>query len=70
MNMIFAAIEAAYAITAFLRFTSGYDGFVPEKQPGVYLMIIAAIVHLLVAVIMASMTKMQVPVGDSGSDVV
>ena len=60
--MIFAAILTAYAITSFLRFTSGYDGFVPEKQPGVYLMILSAIIHLLMAVTIASMVKTQVPV--------
>lgn len=62
LNMIFAAILAAYAITSFLRFTSGYDGFVPEKQPGVYLMIVSAIIHLIMAVTIASMVKTQVPV--------
>lgn len=64
LNLIFSAIAAAYAITSFLRFTSGYDGFVPETQPGLYLMLIAATIHLIMAVMVGSMVKTQVPVKD------
>ena len=61
LNMIFSAIATAYAITAFLRFSSGYDGFVPAKQPGIYLMIISTITHLVMAVMVSSSVKTQVP---------
>jgi predicted PurR-regulated permease PerM len=62
LNMIFSAIATAYAITSFLRFTSGYDGFVPDKQPGVYVMITAALINLVMSVLLMSLVKTQVPV--------
>jgi hypothetical protein len=51
----------AYAITAFLRYISSYDGFVPEKQAGIQVMIFSAIIHLVMSVILLSMTKTMVP---------
>lgn len=61
LNMIFSAIAVAYAITSFLRFTSGYDGFVPVKQPGIFLMLFSAIIHLLVSIMVSSMVKVVTP---------
>lgn len=61
LNMILAAIASAYAITSFLRFASGYDGFVPGKQAGIYLMLISTIIHLVMAVMVSAMVKTQVP---------
>jgi len=62
LNLIFSAICMAYAITSLLRFGSGYDGFVPDKQPGIYLMLVAAILHMIMAVLNMSAEKNGNPV--------
>ena len=62
LNLIFSALCTAYSITSFLRFSSSYDGFVPEKQTGIYVMLVAAIVHMVIAVLVMSVEKKAVPV--------
>ncbi len=49
LNLIIAGLSLAYAIRSFLLFTSGYDGFVPDAKPGIYLMLAGSIGHLLAA---------------------
>lgn len=60
LNLIFAGIAIAYAGTSFLRYTSSYDGFVPEKQAGIYLMISMAFLHLVTTVLINSVTRVSV----------
>jgi hypothetical protein len=51
LNLIVGAIVLGYAITSFLRFSSAYDGFLPEKQPGIWLMLMSAGANLVAAVV-------------------
>ena len=62
LNLIFSALSMAYAITSFLRFSSSYDGFVPQRQAGIYIMLLAAALHLVMAVLLMSVEKKSVPV--------
>jgi hypothetical protein len=47
VNLIFSGLSLAYAIRTYLLFTSGYDGFVPVAQPGIYLMLAGSIGHII-----------------------
>jgi hypothetical protein len=51
VNLGLAAIGMAYGVAKFLQFTAGYDGFVPEKQPAIFVMLVAALVNLITAVV-------------------
>ena len=62
LNLIFSALCTAYSITSFLRFSSSYDGFVPERQTGLYVMFLSAILHTVIAVMVMSVEKRAVPV--------
>ena len=62
LNLIFSALAIAYAITSFLRFSSSYDGFVPQKQAGIYLMLVCAFAHVIMAVLLMSIEKTAVPI--------
>jgi uncharacterized membrane protein YfhO len=64
LNLIFSGIALAYAITSFLRFISGYDGFVPEKQAGIFIMIFSALGHLLISAINLSYQRIPVSQAD------
>lgn len=55
VNLLFCALCMAFAIRTYLLYTSGYDGYVPEPQPGIYLMLLGCLGHLI-----ASMTSMAV----------
>lgn len=60
-NLILAGIGMAYGVTTYLRYSSSYDGYVPEKQLGIFLMLAASLVHLVVSVINSGMREVQVP---------
>lgn len=47
LNLILSGLTLAYAIRTFLLFTSGYDGYVPDAQPGIYFMLSGSIGHLI-----------------------
>lgn len=47
LNLIFGALGLAYAIKTYLLFTSGYDGYTPVAQPGLYLMLAGCIGHMI-----------------------
>jgi hypothetical protein len=47
LNLILSGLTLAYAIRTFLLFTSGYDGYVPDAQPGIYLMLAGCIGHII-----------------------
>jgi hypothetical protein len=55
INLVAAALGMAYAIKSFLLFTSSYDGYEPQKQPGIYLMLVCSFVHVVFS--MSSMNK-------------
>ncbi|MCU0395291.1 MAG: hypothetical protein MUF29_05255 [Chitinophagaceae bacterium] len=63
LNLVAAALGMAYAIKSFLLFTSSYDGYVPEKQPGIYIMLVASLLN--VAIAMVSLNK---PAGNPGKE--
>lgn len=47
LNLILAGLSSAYAIRTFLLYTSGYDGYVPVAQPGIYLMLAGSVGHII-----------------------
>jgi hypothetical protein len=47
LNLIFAALCMGYGLKTWLLFTSGYDGYVPTPQLGIYLMLIGCLGHLI-----------------------
>ena len=50
MNLVFAALCAAYAISRFFMFTNGYSNVLPEKEAGLWLMVAGATVNLGMAI--------------------
>jgi hypothetical protein len=62
LNLVFSAIGMAYGVTKFLVYSSGYDGYVPEKQWGIYLMLISAGIHLVVSAWKSGLKEVQVPI--------
>jgi hypothetical protein len=55
VNLVAAALGMAYGIKSFLLFTSSYDGYVPQREAGIYIMLAASIVNVVFA--MSSMNK-------------
>jgi hypothetical protein len=51
LNLIFSAIGMAYAIKSYLLYTSAYDGYVPTKEAGIFIMLLAALLHMAVAMV-------------------
>lgn len=49
-NLFVAALLVGYAIKNFISFTSCYNAYCPEKQPGIFLMIGSAVIILLAAI--------------------
>lgn len=47
LNLLFGAICMAFGIRTYLLFTSGYDGYVPQPQPALYLMLLGCLGHLI-----------------------
>ncbi|MBL0356898.1 MAG: hypothetical protein IPP72_08385 [Chitinophagaceae bacterium] len=46
-NLFVCALGVGYAIKSYILFTSCYNAYCPEKEAGVYLMLIATIIMLL-----------------------
>jgi hypothetical protein len=59
LNLIFGGLCTAYGIKTYLLFSSGYDGYVPEPQWGIYLMLAACFGHIFAAA--ASMAVIKRP---------
>jgi len=57
LNLIFGALCVAFGIRTYLLFTSGYDGFVPEPKPGIFLMLVASVGHVIASAIGLTMVK-------------
>lgn len=64
INLVASGLAMAFAIRTFLLFTSSYDGYLPEKQPGIYIMLLASILNLILA--MTSMNEQ--PKTNSGKE--
>lgn len=50
-NLVLAAVGMAYALKSYFLFTGAYDGYVPAAQPGIYIMLLASVVHLILAML-------------------
>lgn len=51
VNLFFAALNMGYAIKSVILFVSSYDGFVPSAQPGLYVMLFASVLYVIMAVL-------------------
>ncbi|MEO7264778.1 MAG: hypothetical protein ABIW38_07690 [Ferruginibacter sp.] len=49
VHIILAAIILSYTFKTYVLFTSCYNAYCPEKKPGIYLVLIASIIILIVA---------------------
>jgi len=65
INLIAVVLNMGYAIKSFLLFVSSYDGYVPQRQLGIYIMLIAAFVHMVVSMITVSTPKLTAPTDKS-----
>ena len=61
LNLIFSALCMAYAIKTYLLYTSGYDGYVPDAQAGIYLMLLGCLGQLIAAMGWVAVVKKQLP---------
>ncbi len=52
INIVFAAIGLAYGIKSFILYSGGYDGYLPVRQPGIYIMLISTIANLFIAIVL------------------
>ncbi len=55
--LFLSAINVAYAVTAFIRFGSCYDGYCPERKIGLFLMLICTIALLAVSMLPKGIVK-------------
>lgn len=51
VNLIMAGLGMGYAIKSYLLFISSYDGYIPEKQPGIFIMLISSLVNMVAAMV-------------------
>ncbi len=49
LHILFAALNIGYLIKTYIVFTSCYNGYCPEKKYGIYILIIASILMMVVA---------------------
>lgn len=50
MNLLLMALNLAYAIKSYIVYAECYRGYCPEKQTGIYLMLLASVVLMITAV--------------------
>ncbi len=50
VHIFLAAVIISYAFKTYVLYTSCYNAYCPEKKPGIYLVLIAAVLMLIVAV--------------------
>jgi hypothetical protein len=48
-GLLVAALNMAYALSRFLKFGSAYLGYVPEKEAGLYLMLVSVAIIFIVS---------------------
>ena len=51
VNLVFAALCAAFALKSYFTFTSAYVGYVPEKAAGIFILALSALVNVLCVVL-------------------
>lgn len=49
-NLLFAGLCMAYAIRTYFMFSAAYSGYIPQKETGLWLMLIAAVVNLMMVI--------------------
>ena len=49
MHLFFAGIIIAYALKTYHLFTSSYNAYTPEKQMGIYILVVLSIFSFLIA---------------------
>jgi hypothetical protein len=55
--LFLSAINVAYAVTAFIRFGSCYDGYCPERKFGLFLMLVTTIALLVISMLPKGIVK-------------
>ena len=50
INLFVGALALGYAIKSYILFTSCYNAYCPEKQPGIFIMIVSCILILFAAI--------------------
>lgn len=50
-NLLIAALCLAYAIKSYFMFSAAYTGYIPQKEAGLWVMMGATVVNLIVAAI-------------------
>ena len=63
INLIFGALGMAFGIRTYLLYTSGYDGFVPVAQPGIYVMLLGCLGHMIFSMTAIAVVKRKVSTG-------
>ncbi|HLO82963.1 MAG TPA: hypothetical protein VK166_18495 [Chitinophagaceae bacterium] len=56
-NLLLMALNLAYAIKSYIVFAECYKGYCPEKQAGIYLMVVVAGILLMTAVLPSGTIK-------------
>lgn len=51
LNMVMAALALAFSVRCFMLFSTCYRGICPEKETGIYLIVIASIVMIIASVL-------------------
>lgn len=59
LNLLLMALGLAYAIKSYILFAECYKGYCPEKQSGIYLMVLSAVVLLITAVLPSGTLKKE-----------
>jgi hypothetical protein len=59
LTLVLAAVSMAYGIANFFKYSSSYDGILPEKQPGIWLMLISSFGYLVMSVLVSSVKKVE-----------
>jgi len=50
VNLLLAALCLAYAVKCYFTFSSAYSGFVPVKETGLFLILVASFIHMVTTV--------------------
>ena len=50
-NLLFAGLCMAFAIKSYFTFTSAYVGIVPEKEAGIFLLVISSVANLIAVIL-------------------
>jgi hypothetical protein len=59
-HLFFAGVIMAYALKTYHLFTSSYNAYTPEKQTGIYLLVMLSILSFVIALV----PEYRAPVGN------